>query len=141
MSASVHPLPTSRQPSSIVPDRGDWGALRAELHQRCADRDLVVLWDELSHPERKALMASANFPHRERDSRRHVADMPKTNRDAIRAAIHRMSRYASQLRDRLQGERPHPSQELASHAREALAAGNLEAAQHWLSIIERGVTQ
>ncbi|MBY5969893.1 hypothetical protein [Halomonas denitrificans] len=139
MSASVHPLPTSRQPSPVAPNRGDWGALRAELHQRCADHDLVVLWDELTHPERKALMASANFPHRERDSRRHVADMPKASRDAIRAAIHRMSRYASQLRDRLQGERPHPSQELASHAREALTDGDIKAAMHWVSMIERGV--
>lgn len=139
MAATVHPLPTSRQSTDVQPDRGEWGKLCAELRDRRADKDLAELWHDLSHPERRTLMASANFHHLQRDPRRAIEDMSKADRDAIRASIHRMSRYASQLRDRLHGDHQHPSRELASHAREALAAGNTEAALHWLSIIERGI--
>ncbi|QEM80189.1 hypothetical protein [Halomonas binhaiensis] len=139
MAATVHPLPTSHQSSAVQADRGDWGKLCAELRDRQADKDLAELWHDLSHPERRTLMASANFHHLQRDPRRVIEDMSKADRDAIRASIHRMSRYSSQLRDRLHGEHQHPSRELASHAREALAAGDTEAAMHWLSIIERGI--
>lgn len=139
MAASVHPLPTSRQHSAVQPDRGDWGALCAELRDRHADKDLAELWCTLSHPERKTLMASASFHHLQRNPRQTIEEMSKTDRDAIRSAIHRMSRYASRLRGQLQGDRHHPSRELASHARQALAEGNTEAALHWLSIIERGI--
>ena len=68
-----------------------------------------------------------------------IEDMAKADRDAIRAAIHRMSQYGRRLRERLEGDRPHPSRELASHARQALAKGDTEAAEHWLALIERGV--
>ena len=50
-----------------------------------------------------------------------------------------MSQYGRRLRERLEGDRPHPSRELASHARQALAKGDTEAAEHWLALIERGV--
>lgn len=136
MSASVHPLPSAATPR-IQRDRGDWGALRAELRDRCADRDLAELWAELATGERRTLLASARLDTR--DATRGIDAMPRHSRDAIRAAIHRMSAYAARLRDRLEGDRPHPSRDLAAHARAALAEGNIEAAQHWLAIIERGV--
>ncbi|SDK70458.1 hypothetical protein [Billgrantia gudaonensis] len=138
MSAQVHPLPTPhRQPPAVEPDRGEWGALRAELHGRCADRDLAALWAELAPGERRTLLASAKLDTR--DARLPIERMPQFSRNAIRAAIHRMSQYANRLRAELEGHKPHPSRELAGHARQALAEGNTEAALHWLAIIERGV--
>ncbi|RCV89698.1 hypothetical protein [Billgrantia montanilacus] len=137
MSAQVHQLPTTHQPPAVQPDRGDWGALRAELHDRCADRDLAALWSELATGERKALLASAKIDPRECLTA--LEQMPKFNRDSIRAAVHRMSQYAARLRDRLEGDKPHPSRELAAHARQAIAEGNTKAALHWLGLIERGV--
>lgn len=139
MPASIHPLPTSSARPLIQPDRGEWGALRAALHQRCVDQDLAELWTDLPHPDRRALMASAGFHHLDRDTRQSVETMTRHNREALRNAIHRMSQYASRLRDRLQGKRQHPSSELAGHALQALDEGNIEVARHWLAIIERGV--
>lgn len=139
MPASVHQLPTPSTPPVVQPDRGEWGALRAELHGRSKDQDLAALWREMTAGERRTLLASASVPRAERDPRQAIEDMPKSSRAAIRAAIHRMSQYAGRLRDSLAGERPHPSRELASHARQALAEGNTEAALHWLALIERGV--
>lgn len=137
MSASVHPFPATHQPPRVTPDRGEWGALRAELHSRQQDDDLAELWAELATGERRAVLASAKLDPR--DSLTPLKHQPRYNRQAIRAAIHRMSQYAHRLRDRLQGERPHPSRELAAHARVALEEGNTEAALHWLGLIERGV--
>lgn len=134
---SVHPLPTPRRAPVVQPDRGEWGALRAELHRRCADHDLAELWAELGTGERRTLLASARLDTR--DSLAAIEHMPQFNRDAIRAAIRRMSQYASRLRGQLDGDQPHPSRELAGHARHALAEGNIEAALHWLGLIERGV--
>ncbi|GEN25417.1 hypothetical protein HCU01_33660 [Halomonas cupida] len=139
MPASVHQLPTPKALPLVQPDRGDWGALRAELHKRCADQDLAELWRDMAPGERRTLLASAAIPQADRDIRQAIEDMPKPRRDAIRAAIHRMSQYASRLRERMDGERKHPSRDLASHAREALAEGNTEGALHWISMIERGV--
>src|SRR5690554_1469618 len=116
--ASIHPLPTITRPPAVQPDRGEWGAIRAELHSRCADTDLGSLWAELGTGERRTLLASAKLRH---DPRTAIADMPRHSRNAIRASIHRMSGYAKQLRHRLEGDRPHPSRELAEHARLALA--------------------
>lgn len=139
MSADVRPFPAPArpQPVPIQQDRGEWGALRAELHSRCADQDLAALWAEMPSSDRRMVMASAQLM--ERDPRLAIHDLPKPARDALRASIERMSQYASRLRSRLTGDRPHPSRELASHARQALEEGNTEAARHWLAIIERGV--
>ncbi|WP_046079973.1 hypothetical protein [Halomonas sp. HG01] len=138
MPSNVSQLPvTHRQTPAVEPDRGEWGALRAELHDRCNDQDLATKWIELNAAERRMLMASANLP--QRDPRTPIQEMPKASREAIRAALHRMSRHASDLIDDMSGHRPHPSRELATHARQALAEGNTEAALHWLAIIERGV--
>lgn len=137
MNTNVHRLPTPMPLPSVQPDRGEWGALRAELHSRCADQDLAELWAELGTGERRTLLASAKLDTR--DSLTTIEHMPQFNRDAIRAAIHRMSQYASRLRGKLAGDKPHPSRELASHARQALAEGNTEAALHWLGLIEQGV--
>ncbi len=137
MPASIHTLPTPKAQPAIERDRGDWGALRAELHSRCADQDLAELWSELGIGERKAVLASARMEPG--DALISIEDMAKADRDAIRAAIHRMSQYGRRLRERLEGDRPHPSRELASHARQALAKGDTEAAEHWLALIERGV--
>ena len=61
MPASIHTLPTPKAQPAIERDRGDWGALRAELHSRCADQDLAELWSELGIGERKAVLASARM--------------------------------------------------------------------------------
>ncbi|MEQ4541166.1 MAG: hypothetical protein ABN479_19735 [Billgrantia sp.] len=137
MSARIHRLPTPSTPPVVQPDRGAWGALRAELHARVADEDLVELWSGLATGERRTLLASARIDPRE--ARTALHSMTQLDRDAIRAAIHRMSQYAGRLRGQLAGDKPHPSRELASHARQALAEGNTEAAMHWLALIERGV--
>ncbi|SFU79687.1 hypothetical protein [Halomonas korlensis] len=137
MSASVHQLPTPSQPPAVQRDRADFGALRAELHQRCADHDLAELWSSLATGERKALLASAKLSPRE--ALTPIEQMAKFNREAIRGAIQRMSQYANRLRRQLEGDKPHPSRELASLARQALAEGDTRAAQHWLALIEKGV--
>ncbi|MBZ9576754.1 hypothetical protein [Modicisalibacter sp. MOD 31.J] len=136
--ASIHHLPTPSHASPAVePDRGEWGALRAELHARAEDRDLAALWADLAIDERRVILGSARLDRAA--AVRPLDEMAKPDRDAIRAAIVRMSGYARRLRERLEGERPHPSRDLAAHARQALAEGNTEAALHWLSLIERGV--
>ena len=137
MATNVTPLRTNRQPPRVEPDRGEWGALRAELHSRCADEDLAALWAELATGERRAVLASAKLDPSE--SLTPLEQQPHYNRQAIRAAIHRMSQYANRLRDRLHGERPHPSRELAANARHALEQGNTRDAMHWLALIEKGV--
>ncbi|MDL4862271.1 hypothetical protein NPJ88_007990 [Halomonas elongata] len=138
MSADIRPFPAPARPSAepVQQDRGEWGALRAELHSRCADEDLAALWADLAVGERRTLLASARMSS---DPRVGIHDLPKSARAALRAAIERMSQYAGRLRGHLAGNRPHPSRELAGHARQALAEGNTEAAMHWLAIIERGV--
>lgn len=129
---------TKRHLSVVQPDgRAGFGALRAELHARCADEDLAALWSELTLPERKAVLASARMEPR--DATRSIEMMAKHDRDSIRAAIGRMSRYASQLQGRLDStHQPHPSQSLAANARRALDAGDTRSAMHWLDLIERG---
>ncbi|WP_416139045.1 hypothetical protein ACM26W_01160 [Halomonas sp. HK25] len=137
LSANVHQLPIAHQPPAVQQDRADFGALRAELHSRCADHDLADLWASLANGERKALLASAKLSPRE--SITPIEQMPRYNREAIRGAIQRMSQYANRLRRQLEGDKPHPSRELASLARQALADGDTRAAQHWLGLIEKGV--
>lgn len=124
--------------SVVQPDgRAGFGALRAELHARCADEDLAALWSELSLAERKAVLASARMEPR--DAVFSIDRMAKSDRDSIRAAIGRMSQYAQKLRDRLNhSHRAHPSRDLAANARRALDAGDMRGAKHWLDLIERG---
>lgn len=133
--------PAVANPSSqvVTHDRAGFGHVMAQLNERAQDLDLVKLWDELPFPDRRLLLKSAGL---ENDPSRAALDaLNATERAAVRAAIHRMSGYATALQDRLTGTRPHPSIELASHARKALADGDSEEALHWLSLIERGVTQ
>ncbi len=137
MSASVHQLPTTHQPPAVEPDRAGFGALRAELHSRCADHDLAELWSTMPTGSRKAVLASAKLSPRE--ALTPIEQMPHFNREAIRGGIKRMSQWANELRRQLEGDKPHPSRELASLARQALAEGDTRAAQHWLALIEKGV--
>lgn len=120
----------------VQPDgRAGFGALRAELHARTEDKDLAELWADLKLAERKAVIASAGMEPR--DSTRSIESMGKPDRDAIRAAIGRMSQYAQRLRDRLEtAERP--SRQMARSARQALIDGDRQAALHWLNLIEQG---
>ncbi|MCZ0930324.1 hypothetical protein L0636_07790 [Halomonas janggokensis] len=134
--SNVTPLPAPAQAPAVQPDRAGFGDLRAELHRRADDLDLVELWAELPHAERRVLLKSADLKN---DTTQQISQLNKAERDALRGAIHRMSGYASRLKGTLNGHRPHPSAELASHAREALAEGNTKAALHWLSLIEKGV--
>lgn len=127
------PLPPRPQ---TQPDRAGFGALRAELHSRAADQDLISVWAELPFPERRFVLKSAGL---KADATQQISHFVKPERDAIRAAIHRMSDYASGLKDQLRNRTQHPSAELANHARQALAEGNTKAALHWLSLIEKGV--
>jgi hypothetical protein len=134
--ASITHLPTRQTPPRVQTDRGGFGELRAELHKRADDLDLVELWAELPHAERRLLLKSADL---QQDSTLQIGQLNKRERDAVRGAIHRMSSYANQLKGRLHGSRPHPSRELASHAIAALKEGNAQAAHHWLTMIEGGV--
>ncbi|WP_251978590.1 hypothetical protein [Salinicola avicenniae] len=119
----------------VEPDsRAGFGALRAELHARCADEDLAELWADMLTNERKAVLASAQMTPG--DALRGIDEMSRTERDAIRAAIGRMSRYAQRLGERLKSESP--TLELAANARRAIGAGDTQAALHWLGLIERG---
>lgn len=137
MAAATQPLPTEakRHLSVVQPDgRAGFGALRAELHARCADRDLAELWADMPTNERKTVLASAQM--QARDALRGIGEMNRAERDAIRAAIGRMSRYAQRLGERLKGESP--NRELAANARRALAQGDTKAALHWIDLIEAG---
>lgn len=133
--ATVTPLPARQTPPRVQQDRAGFGALRAELHQRAADQDLVGVWADLPFAERRLLLKSAGLSA---DATLQISQLTKPERAAVRAAIHRMSEYASGLKDQLRN-RKHPSAELASHARQAIAEGNTKAALHWLSLIEKGV--
>ncbi|MDN3562136.1 hypothetical protein [Vreelandella neptunia] len=134
--ANVTPLPARQAPPRVQTDRAGFGELRAELHKRSYDLDLVELWAELPHAERRMLLKSADL---RQDSTLQISQLNKRERESLRGAIHRMSNYATQLKGRLHGNRPHPSRELASHAIAALKEGNAQAAHHWLSMIEGGV--
>ncbi|MGE6581943.1 hypothetical protein ACQKD0_13150 [Vreelandella aquamarina] len=131
---NVTSLPV-RQTPRVQQDRAGFGALRAELHQRAADQDLVAVWADLPFAERRLVLKSAGVAV---DATQTISQLDKAERTAVRAAIHRMSEYASGLKDQLRN-RKHPSAELASHARQAIAEGNTKAALHWLSLIEKGV--
>lgn len=133
--ATVTPLPARQTPPRVQQDRAGFGALRAELHQRAADQDLVSVWADLPFAERRLVLKSAGLSA---DATQQISQLTKPERAAVRAAIHRMSEYASGLKDQLRN-RKHPSAELASHTRQALAEGNTKAALHWLSLIEKGV--
>ncbi|UYF99362.1 hypothetical protein [Halomonas sp. GD1P12] len=123
-------------PARLQPDRAGFGELRAELHGRAGDQDLIDVWANLPYAERRLVLKSAGLKE---DATQHISAFAKPARDAIRAAIHRMSDYASGLKDQLRNRTQHPSAELASHARQALAEGNTKAALHWLALIEKGV--
>ena len=127
---------SAQPPATELPSdgRAGFGALRAELHARCADEDLAALWAGLKLGERKAIVASAGL--HPRDAEAAIAALDRFERRAIRAAIGRMSRYAQRLGQRLQGESP--SRALAANARRALAEGDTASALHWLSLIEAG---
>ncbi|MFI2817886.1 hypothetical protein [Vreelandella piezotolerans] len=133
--ATVTPLPARQTSPRVQPDRAGFGALRAELHQRAADQDLVSVWADLPFAERRLVLKSAGLSV---DATQQISQLTKPERAAVRAAIHRMSEYANGLKDQLRN-RQHPSAELASHARQAIAEGNTKAALHWLSLIEKGV--
>jgi len=133
--ATVTPLPARQTPPRVQQDRAGFGALRAELHQRAADQDLVSVWADLPFAERRLVLKSAGLSV---DATQQISQLTKPERAAVRAAIHRMSEYASGLKDQIRN-RKHPSAELASHARQAIAEGNTKAALHWLSLIEKGV--
>ena len=131
--SNVARLPVTQR---LQQDRAGFGALRAELHQRAADQDLVAVWADLPFAERRLVLKSAGLPV---DATQTISQLDKAQRTAVRAAIHRMSEYASGLKDQLNQRTQHPSAELASHARQAIAEGNTKAALHWLSLIEKGV--
>ncbi|MFS8173317.1 hypothetical protein [Vreelandella titanicae] len=134
--ANVTPLPIRKAPPRVHSDRAGFGELRAELHSRAADQDLISVWADLPFPERRFVLKSAGLTA---DATQQINQLAKPERAAVRAAIHRMSDYASGLKDQLRNRAQHPSRELASHARQALAEGNTKAALHWLSLIEKGV--
>lgn len=134
--SNVTPLPARQSAPAVQPDRAGFGALKAELHSRAADQDLIEVWAELPYPERRFVLKSAGL---KADATQQISQLAKPERSAVRAAIHRMSEYATGLRDQMRNRDHHPSCELASRARQAIAEGNTKAALHWLSIIERGV--
>lgn len=150
--ASVHAL---RPEAETVDPRAGFLAVRDELHRRTEDRDLIEVWAQMQPGERATVLRSAaqklvplrpvneiepgqRTPERiARDlARTPMDEMDKSTRAAIRAAIHRMSVYASRLRDGARRE-AHPSQALAASARQAIAEGDTAAALHYLNLIEQ----
>lgn len=140
MPANQSAAPTATPASHlqlVQPDgRAGFGALRAELHARCEDEDLAELWAEMLTNERKAVLASAQM--QPRDALRSIGEMNKVERDAIRAAIGRMSQFARRLRSELETAEP-ASRQLARRVRQALLEDDRQAALHWLNLIEQGV--
>ncbi|WP_445620630.1 hypothetical protein ACUN8C_01595 [Kushneria sp. Sum13] len=148
--ASVHAI----RPVEQLDPRASFLAVRDELRRRTENRDLAEVWAAMQPGERAVVLRSAaqtlvpnrpinEIPPNERTpeaiannlTRTPIEWMTPKTREAIRSAIHRMSAYASRLRD---GMRPasHPSQTLAASARQALAQGDIAAAQHYLALIE-----
>ncbi|REC94906.1 hypothetical protein [Kushneria indalinina] len=147
--ASVHAI----RPETVDP-RAGFLAARDELRRRTENRDLAEVWAAMQPAERAVVLRSAaqhlvplrpinEIPANERTPDRIADNLTRTPiewmspqaREAIRSAIHRMSSYASRLRDGLRSE-SHPSQALAASARLALEAGDIAAAQHYLKLIE-----
>ncbi|OLO05086.1 hypothetical protein [Salinicola socius] len=138
MAAATHAVTAEKQRhlSVVQPDgRAGFGALRAELHARTEDKDLAELWADLKLAERKAVAGSAGMEAK--DALRSIESLGKHDRDAIRAAIGRMSRYAQRLRQQLETS-AQPSCQMARNARQALLEDDRQAALHWLNLIEQG---
>lgn len=119
--------------SVITEDRAGFAALRADLHERSADLDLVELWADLRRAERRAVLQSAQLTD---DSTQQIGHFTKTERAAIRSAIHRMSGYASRLKDRLTGGQS-AAAGMAANAAAALSAGDNAEALHWMNMIQK----
>ena len=128
--------------ATIFPDnritdaRAAFVELRTELRQRTRDDDLIALWGELSASEHRMLIASASLPRS--TTLVAIEQQPHQVRDAIRAAIRRMSEYADRLGDRLDAEKTNVNVELARWARQSIELGDLNAAMHWVYMIEKG---
>ncbi|WP_414502628.1 hypothetical protein [Zymobacter sp. IVIA_5232.4 C2] len=130
--------------------RAGFLALRDELQARHADLDLAEVWDGMKRSERKAVLLSAtiikpdNGNKKPDDSSNHRAELLTTpllqmaveDRVAIRHAIHRMSAFASGLKDRCHKHSASRPVELATLARTALDKGDMVAARHFISLIE-----
>lgn len=148
--ASVHAI----RPDTVDP-RTEFLVVRDELRRRTENRDLAEVWADMQPAERAVVLRSAaqhlvplrpinkidaneRTPDRIADNltRTPIEWMTPKAREAIRAAIHRMSSYASRLRDGLRSE-SHPSQALAASARLAIENGDIAAAQHYLKLIEQ----
>ncbi len=84
--ANVTPLPARQSPPRVQPDRAGFGELRAELHSRAADQDLVEVWAELPFAERRLVLKSAGLPV---DATQQISQLTKPERAVVRAAIHR----------------------------------------------------
>ncbi|WP_438767953.1 hypothetical protein [Kushneria sp. TE3] len=149
--ASVHAI----RPAEQIDPRAGFLAARDELRRRTENRDLAEVWTDMQPAERAVVLRSAaqhlvptrplnEIPANERTpdaiannlTHTPIEWMTPKAREAIRAAIHRMSSYASRLRDGLRPE-SHPSQALAASARQAIEAGDIAAAQHYLKLIEQ----
>ena len=123
--------------------RAGFIALRDELQAQHADLDLAEVWDSMKRSERHAVLLSATLIE-QGDSKQRRSEllatpllrMPTEDRIAIRNAIHRMSAFASGLKDRCH-KRSAPSHvELAQQARNALDKGDMDTARHFISLIE-----
>lgn len=119
--------------SVITEDRAGFAALRAELHERSADLDLIELWADLRRTERRAVLQSAQL---DESAALQIEQMSQTERAAVRAAIYRMSQYAGRLRDRLTGGQS-ATAGMAANAAAALSAGDSAEALHWLNMIQK----
>lgn len=147
--ASVHAI----RPDVVDP-RAEFLVVRDELRRRTENRDLAEVWADMQPGERAVVLRSAaqhlvplrpineidpdeRTPDRIADNlaRTPIEWMTPRAREAIRSTIHRMSAYASRLRDGMRSA-SHPSQALAASARQALAQGDIAAAQHYLALIE-----
>lgn len=132
MSTDIDVIDVQESGTAITADRAGFGQLRAQLHERSADLDLVELWAELRRAERRAVLQSAQLND---DTTQQISHFTKAERDAIRNAIHRMSGYASRLKGRLAGESAAAG--MAANAAAALTAGDEAEVLHWLNMIQK----
>lgn len=123
--------------------RAGFLALRDELQARHADLDLAEVWDGMKRSERKAVLLSATIIGSDDSNKRRaellttpLRQMSVEDRVAIRHAIHRMSAFASGLKDRCHKHSASRPIELATLARTALDKGDMVAARHFISLIE-----
>lgn len=109
--------------------------LRDNLRENYTPRDLASVWQRMNKGERSVVLQSAGIQVTHLSAS--LNEYNVTECAAIRAAIKRMSLFASDLDTEGHFQKGfHPSSELAAKARNALDSGDIESVKHYLAMIE-----